>query len=195
ARDTVETAVHLERTLDTDLTRALSGRVPAAVHGTAHDVLVTATVLAFARWRQERGDRVGDDVIAVESDGREEGVVPGAELASTIGRFTSWYPVAPDLPGSPGAQGAEARRALMAVKEHLRETPDRGIGHGLLHHLDDPVGPSVPPRSSSRTVAPPLPSRTRAGCSPANRCRHRPPRCSSRWRSPPPRPRAPTDPG
>ncbi|MEV8449397.1 amino acid adenylation domain-containing protein [Streptomyces parvus] len=145
ARDTVDTAVHLERTLDTDLTRALSGRVPAAVHGTAHDVLVTATALAFARWRQERGERVGDDVIAVESDGREEGVVPGAELASTIGRFTTWYPVSPDLPVSPGAQGAEARRALMAVKEHLRETPDRGIGHGLLHHLDDPVGPSRTP--------------------------------------------------
>ncbi|RST24684.1 hypothetical protein EF908_03920, partial [Streptomyces sp. WAC04770] len=115
------------------------------VHGTAQDVLVTATALAFARWREERGERVGHEVIAVENDGREEGVVPGAHLASTVGRFATWHPVALALPVEPGAQGADARRALMALKEHLRETPDRGIGHGLLHHLDGPAGPSRTP--------------------------------------------------
>ncbi|WP_145501362.1 non-ribosomal peptide synthetase [Streptomyces sp. CFMR 7] len=140
-----DTAAHLERTLDPGLTRALGEQVPAVVHGTAQDVLVTATALAFARWREERGERVGHEVIAVENDGREEGVVPGAHLASTVGRFATWHPVALALPVEPGAQGTDARRALMALKEHLRETPDRGIGHGLLHHLDSPVGPSRTP--------------------------------------------------
>ncbi|MEW2067866.1 amino acid adenylation domain-containing protein [Streptomyces sp. NPDC007346] len=145
ALDTQEGVAHLEHTLDADLTRTLTTRVPAAVHGTAHDVLVAATALAVARWRQERGERVGDDVIAVEGHGREENVVPGAELSATVGRFTTWHPVALTLPVPPGAQGADARRALMALKEHLRETPDGGIGHGLLHHLDDPAGPSRTP--------------------------------------------------
>ncbi|MGW6289849.1 amino acid adenylation domain-containing protein, partial [Streptomyces sp. NPDC055107] len=137
------------------LTRALITRVPAAVHGSVHDVLVAAAALALARWRRERAQRAGHDVIAVEGHGREENVVPGAELSTTVGWFTSWYPVAPDLSAlglsapelsSPaGTAGAEALRALMAVKEHLRETPDQGIGHGLLHHLDDPAGPSRTP--------------------------------------------------
>ncbi|MFD4825019.1 amino acid adenylation domain-containing protein [Streptomyces rubiginosohelvolus] len=149
-RDTRGTVAHLERTLDPDLTRALITRVPAAVHGSVHDVLVAATALALARWREERAERAGHDVIAVEGHGREENVVPGSELSTTVGWFTSWYPVAPDLsapdlsaPAGPG--GDAARRALMAVKEHLRETPDQGIGHGLLHHLDDPAGPSRTP--------------------------------------------------
>ncbi|MEU6500074.1 amino acid adenylation domain-containing protein [Streptomyces californicus] len=155
ALDTRETVAHLERTLDPDLTRALITRVPASVHGSVHDVLVAATALALARRREERAERpgraegperdvpAGRDVIAVEGHGREESVVPGAELSTTVGWFTSWYPVAPDLPAPAG--GDAAHRALMAVKEHLRETPDRGIGHGLLHHLDDPAGPSRTP--------------------------------------------------
>ncbi|MFJ9182358.1 amino acid adenylation domain-containing protein [Streptomyces anulatus] len=150
ALDTRETVAHLERTLDPDLTRALITRVPAAVHGSVHDVLVAAAALALARWRRERGRRAGHDVIAVEGHGREENVVPGSELSTTVGWFTSWYPVspdlsAPDLSPSAGTAGDEARRALMAVKEHLRETPDQGIGHGLLHHLDDPAGPTRTP--------------------------------------------------
>ncbi|MFJ9528252.1 amino acid adenylation domain-containing protein [Streptomyces cyaneofuscatus] len=145
AQDTLETTAHLERTLNPDLTRALTTRAPAAVHGTTHDVLVAATALAFARWREERGEPVGRDVIAVAGHGREESVVPGSELGATVGRFTTWHPVALDLPVPPGAQGADARRALMTVKEHLRETPDGGIGHGLLHHVDGPAGPSRTP--------------------------------------------------
>ncbi|MFF0505034.1 amino acid adenylation domain-containing protein [Streptomyces fimicarius] len=145
ARDTQETVAHLERTLDPDLTLALITRVPAAVHGSVHDVLVAAAALALARWREERAEPSGRDVIAVEGHGREENVVPGAELSTTVGWFTSWYPVAPDLSAAAAAPGDEARRALMAVKEHLRETPDQGIGHGLLHHLDDPAGPSRTP--------------------------------------------------
>ncbi|MFE2978607.1 amino acid adenylation domain-containing protein [Streptomyces sp. NPDC059258] len=145
ALDTQETVAHLERTLDPDLTRALITRVPAAVHGSVHDVLVAATALALARWREERAERPGHDVIAVEGHGREENVVPGSELSTTVGWFTSWYPVAPDLSAPVGPGDDAAHRALMAVKEHLRETSDQGIGHGLLHHLDDPAGPSRTP--------------------------------------------------
>ncbi|WP_411083388.1 amino acid adenylation domain-containing protein [Streptomyces sp. cmx-18-6] len=146
ALDTQDTVAHLERTLDPALTLALLTRVPAAVHGSVHDVLVAAAGLALGRWREERGaGERGGDVIAVEGHGREESVVPGSELSTTVGWFTSWYPVAPDLPAPVPERGGDARSALMAVKEHLRETPDQGIGHGLLHHLDDPAGPSRTP--------------------------------------------------
>ncbi|WP_428986060.1 amino acid adenylation domain-containing protein [Streptomyces pyxinae] len=247
ARDTQETVAHLERTLDTGLTRALLTEVPAGVHGSVQDVLVAAAALAFARWRTERDGPAavlpGADVIAVEHHGREEAVVPGAQLSGTVGWFTSWQPVVLETGTAPGASsedagklpdagtgavrdadgaragvaadqggtragavadadgartgavqapggvrpdagagavqpeagtgavhppeggagdpeagagreaavwpptGEAARAALIAAKEQLRETPDAGIGFGLLHHSADPVGPARTPET------------------------------------------------
>ncbi|MFH9072083.1 non-ribosomal peptide synthetase [Streptomyces alboflavus] len=140
ARDTQDAVAHLERTLPGDLTRALLTDVPAAVHGTVHDVLLAAAALAFGRWRAERGESgLGPDVIAAEGHGREEAVVPGAELSGTVGWFTSWYPVLLDT-GTASAPDAEARAALLSIKEQLRQYEDNGIGHGLLREHTDLLG-------------------------------------------------------
>ncbi|MFJ6074072.1 amino acid adenylation domain-containing protein [Streptomyces sp. NPDC093065] len=137
ARDTRDTVRSLTRTLDSGTTRALLTETPALVHGTVHDVLVAALAVALAAWRHERGqDGAAADVVAVEGHGREEALLPGSDLSTTVGWFTSWYPVVLDTGGvSPHqalADPAAARRLLATLKEHLRRTPDAGIGHGLL---------------------------------------------------------------
>ncbi|ODU06955.1 MAG: hypothetical protein ABS81_03060 [Pseudonocardia sp. SCN 72-86] len=126
------------RTLSTAVPAGVTGRVlgpvPATVHGGVDDVLLTALALAVAR-------DLGADAVTVdlEGHGREEQVVPGAELSRTVGWFTSMHPVRLDLAGIDVADafagGPAAARALKRVKEALRAAPDRGVGYGLLRHL------------------------------------------------------------
>ncbi|AYN30693.1 putative NRPS [Streptomyces albus] len=136
ATDTQDTVRHLARTLDTATTRALLTELPARVHGGVHEILVAALAVAFAAWRAESGERQAPDVIAVEGHGREQDLLPGGDLSATVGWFTSWYPVVLDTAGISPEQALTdplaAQRIMMAAKEHLRATPDAGIGHGLL---------------------------------------------------------------
>ena len=79
-------------------------------------------------------------LVALEGHGREEDVVPGADLSRTVGWFTSIFPVRLD-PGPVDvadalAGGPAAGSALKRVKEQLRAVPDRGLGYGLLRHLN-----------------------------------------------------------
>ncbi|WP_344407673.1 condensation domain-containing protein, partial [Dactylosporangium fulvum] len=67
--------------------------------------------------------------VELEGHGREEQVVPGADLVRTVGWFTSEYPVR--LPAAAGGPAAVVR----GVKERLRAVPDGGIGYGLLRYL------------------------------------------------------------
>ena len=74
-------------------------------------------------------------------------MVPGADLARTVGWFTTLYPVRVDLGAidvdDALAGGADAGRALKAVKEYVRAIPDHGIGFGMLRYLSgesDPLG-------------------------------------------------------
>jgi amino acid adenylation domain-containing protein/non-ribosomal peptide synthase protein (TIGR01720 family) len=89
-----------------------------------NEALLTAVTLAFTRRQQ-----VGSLLIDLEGHGRES-LFPEAELARTVGWFTSIYPVlltvdAHDQPGE----------ALQAIKQQLREVPNGGIGYGLLRYL------------------------------------------------------------
>nr|MDP9122449.1 condensation domain-containing protein [Acidobacteriota bacterium] len=114
--------------LTADETAALLGEVLRPYHLRADEVLLTALGLALCEWT-----RSGSVLIGVESHGREE-LFADLHPARTIGWFTSLAPVLLELPpdGGPGA-------SLIAVKEQLRRVPHRGIGHGLLRYLGDPV--------------------------------------------------------
>ena len=67
-------------------------------------------------------------------------MVPGADLARTVGWFTTIFPVRIDLSGvdpvDAFAGGPAAGVAAKTVKEQLRAVPDRGIGFGLLRYLN-----------------------------------------------------------
>ncbi|ROP35987.1 non-ribosomal peptide synthetase [Saccharothrix texasensis] len=140
ARDTVGTARTSEVALTVEETAPLLTEVPAAFHAGVDDVLLTALALAVGRWRERRGRGAETSVLLqVEGHGRED-VVPDVELSRTVGWFTSVHPVRLDPGRVPWpellAGGPAAGTALKRVKEQLRELPEKGVGYGLLRHLN-----------------------------------------------------------
>ncbi|HEY0602843.1 MAG TPA: amino acid adenylation domain-containing protein, partial [Herpetosiphonaceae bacterium] len=122
--NTVASAASVETVFGVDETRALLQEVPAVYQTQINDVLLTALVQAFGRWTGTAAL-----LIELEGHGREE-LFEDADLTRTVGWFTTLYPVLLDLRRVIG-QG----EALKAIKEQLRQVPNRGIGYGLLRYL------------------------------------------------------------
>ncbi|OIK05272.1 non-ribosomal peptide synthetase [Streptomyces monashensis] len=141
ARDVTDTVDTVRVQVPADVTQTLLTTVPAVFRGGVDDGLLAALALALARWRAARGVSASQTLVRLEGHGREEHLVPGADLSGTIGWFTAMYPVRLDLAGIDVADafagGAAAGRALKAVKEQLRAVPDHGMGYGLLRHLNE----------------------------------------------------------
>ncbi|MFH8342787.1 amino acid adenylation domain-containing protein [Streptomyces sp. AM6-12] len=121
--------------LPADVTEAVLTTLPAAFKGTGTDVLLAALALAVNRWG---GDR--STLVRLEGHGREEDIVPGADLSRTVGWFTSMYPARVDVRGVDLADvlagGPAAGQAVKRVKEQLRGVPDKGMGYALLRWLN-----------------------------------------------------------
>ncbi|GHH09290.1 non-ribosomal peptide synthetase [Streptomyces lanatus] len=118
ARDTRATIRRHWTTVGPDLTTPLTA-------ASVQEVLLTALALAVPAWR-DTPDR--SLLVALEGHGREEHLVPGADLSSTLGWFTSVHPVRLD----PGTRDTDHVRR---VRDQLTALPDKGIGYGLLRHL------------------------------------------------------------
>ncbi|MFJ9033251.1 amino acid adenylation domain-containing protein [Streptomyces sp. NPDC102274] len=138
--DTHATSSRFTVELAADRTTALLTTLPAAFGAGVSDVLLTAFALAVVEWRRRTGRSANSAVLLdLEGHGREP-VLEGVDLSRTVGWLTSAHPVRID-PGtvawSEVTSGAAALgRALKTVKEQLRLLPDRGIGYGLLRHLN-----------------------------------------------------------
>lgn len=142
-RDVAATVDTVRIQVPSDVTKALLDTVPAVFRGGVDDGLLAGLALALARWRQRRGVAgcsAYSTLVRLEGHGREEHVVPGADLSGTVGWFTAMFPVRLDLAGVDVADafagGPAAGRAIKAVKEQLRAVPDNGMGYGLLRHLN-----------------------------------------------------------
>ncbi|WUC79116.1 amino acid adenylation domain-containing protein [Streptomyces sp. NBC_00536] len=147
ARDVVGVGRQLSVTLPAPATAALLGRVPALFKAGPDEAMLTALALAVARWRRARGRGEGSAVlVGLEGHGREE-IAEGLDLSRTVGWFTSLYPVAVDPGTAPQDElwsgGPALGAAFKAVKEQLRAVPDKGIGYGLLRHLNPQTGPEL----------------------------------------------------
>ncbi|MGC9535805.1 amino acid adenylation domain-containing protein [Streptomyces sp. UG1] len=116
ARDTRATLRRHWTTLGPDITAPLTA-------ASVQEVLLTALALAVPDWRGAPDRSV---LIALEGHGREEHLVPGADLSSTLGWFTSVFPVRLD---------AGTTDHVRRVRGQLAALPDKGIGYGLLRHL------------------------------------------------------------
>ncbi|MGA4837700.1 amino acid adenylation domain-containing protein [Streptomyces sp. G45] len=142
--DTVATVDSVRVDLPDRATEALLSQLPAKFRCGAQDGLLAGLALALARWRRERGVSASSCLVALEGHGREESVVPGADLSRTVGWFTSVHPARLDVAGcaldEAFAGGPAAGGAVKAVKEHLRSVPDQGLGYGLLRHLNPETG-------------------------------------------------------
>jgi amino acid adenylation domain-containing protein/non-ribosomal peptide synthase protein (TIGR01720 family) len=128
AVDTRATMLATRTFLDEETTEALLTRVPARHGVTVDDVLLSGLAHAVSRWRDASDTSL---LLALEGHGRDEQVVPGADLSGTVGWFTSVYPVRVD----PGDLASDVHKGLRRVSEQLA-VPDKGIGHGLLRYLN-----------------------------------------------------------
>ncbi|GCB53366.1 non-ribosomal peptide synthetase [Streptomyces sp. NL15-2K] len=147
AVDVVRTARRLTVTLPDAVTGPLLGTVPAVFNAAVDEVLLTGLALAVGRWRRERGRGEGSAVlVGLEGHGREE-IVEGVDLSRTVGWFTSLYPVAVDPGPAPADEvwsgGPALGTAFKTVKEQLRAIPDKGIGYGMLRHLNPATAPEL----------------------------------------------------
>lgn len=140
ARDVASTVETVTVTVPAGVTAQVLDRLPALVRGGPDDVLLTALALALVGWSHSRGAGTGSVLVRLEGHGREDHIVPGADLSSTLGWLTAMYPVRLDLTGidveSAVSGGSAAGDAVKAVKESLRRIPDKGIGYGVLRQLD-----------------------------------------------------------
>ncbi|WP_282796165.1 non-ribosomal peptide synthetase [Streptomyces sp. CC224B] len=140
AVDVVSTLSRVRVQLPARVTETLLTRLPAAFRGGVNDGLLTALAMAVAKWRAARGVSEPSALIRLEGHGREEAAAPGADLSRTVGWFTSVFPVRLDVSGADlddaFAGGPAAGALVKAVKEQLLALPDKGIGYGLLRHLN-----------------------------------------------------------
>ncbi|MGK8523604.1 condensation domain-containing protein [Nocardia asteroides] len=150
AVDRTGTLRMVERDVPAEVTTALLTTLPGLFHGSVNDALLATLALALVRWR-------GSDpsaLVRLEGHGRQEEVVPGADLSRTIGWFTSLYPVRLDLAGidvdNALAGGPALGKAIRAVKHQLLAVPDKGIGFGLLRYLNAETARQLPERLPGR---------------------------------------------
>jgi amino acid adenylation domain-containing protein/non-ribosomal peptide synthase protein (TIGR01720 family) len=123
AGDESTVSFELNREETTDLLQTL----PSVYHHRIDDALLSALARALAGWTGSPRLRV-----ELEGHGREpiSGDADDLDLSRTVGWFTSQYPVV--LEGGDASPG----EALVSAKERLRAVPGRGIGYGLLRHLN-----------------------------------------------------------
>ncbi|MFF0532968.1 amino acid adenylation domain-containing protein [Nocardia amikacinitolerans] len=140
AVDTEPTMRSITVRVPVEVTEALLTTLPALYRGGVNDGLLASLALAVRAWRARRGVDSPTTRIRLEGHGREENVVPGADLTRTLGWFTSVYPVAIDLSDIDTVDaltdGAVLADVLKSVKEQLLAVPDKGIGFGMLRHLN-----------------------------------------------------------
>ncbi|MFJ8630152.1 non-ribosomal peptide synthase/polyketide synthase [Streptomyces sp. NPDC093568] len=150
SRDTYASARHLTLTLPAAVTERVLTRVPSVFRAEVNDVLLAAFALAWARRAGARGAGV---LLDLEGHGREEDLVDRADLSRTVGWFTSLHPVRLDTSAADLSEafagGPAAGAVVKRVKEQLREVPDKGIGYGLVRHLN--------PRTAAKFAGLPTP--------------------------------------
>ncbi|WP_455749893.1 amino acid adenylation domain-containing protein, partial [Nocardia tengchongensis] len=151
AIDRVPAVRAVEVELDADVTTALLTTLPALFDGTVEDTLLAALGLAVMRWRMEPSEAV---LVRLEGHGRQQEIVPGADLSRTLGWFTTVYPVRlalSDIPIRDALAGGPAMgAAIRAIKHQLMAVPDKGIGYGMLRYLNPETGPELPARVPGR---------------------------------------------
>ncbi|MFF1376346.1 amino acid adenylation domain-containing protein [Streptomyces sp. NPDC058308] len=146
ARDTADTLASLRVRVPAELTEALLTRVPASLHSTTNEVLLTGLAVALAGWRDapRHTSTHTSTLIDLEGHGRQDDLA-GADTARVVGWFTSMAPVRLDPGAVPAAElrtgGPAVGRALQQVKEQLRAVPDNGFAYGLLRHLNPETAP------------------------------------------------------
>ncbi|MCG4262548.1 non-ribosomal peptide synthetase, partial [Acetobacter senegalensis] len=107
---------------DEELTRRLIEAAPRAYRMGVEDVLLAALGQALGGWSGQ--DHV---LVDLEGHGRED-ILPGLDLSSTVGWFTTRYTAVVPVADN-------ARASLIGTKESIRSIPDKGFGLGVLRSM------------------------------------------------------------
>jgi non-ribosomal peptide synthase protein (TIGR01720 family) len=126
-KNTVASARTISVSLNADETRELLQALPVAYRTHINEVLLTALARAVRAWT-----KTDSLLVDLEGHGRED-IFAGVDLSRTVGWFTTIFPVVLDCKDSPV-------ETLRAVKEQLRNIPNRGIGYGLLKYMTNEAG-------------------------------------------------------
>ena len=146
-RDTHGTAQHRRQRISAALTAAVLWRLGEAFSCTVEEILLCAAGRACARLWQSL--RLG---VMLESHGRDSRD-PNVDLSRSVGWLTAEYPVLLDF-AAVEDDADDGIQALRAVKRALRGIPERGLGYGVLRHLDAQSGPELAALEAARR--PPL---------------------------------------
>ncbi|WP_332847130.1 non-ribosomal peptide synthetase [Pseudomonas lactucae] len=120
-------AVERRLRLPAELTRRLHKEAPGAYRTRLDELLLVALARVLCRQSGQASLSV-----ALEGHGRDALPAPyheGLNIERSVGWFTSLYPVRL----SPGL--GDLGSAIKAVKEQLRQVPNKGIGYGALRYL------------------------------------------------------------
>lgn len=123
--NTVADTASLAGSLSIDATTQLLGPVHKAYRTQVDDLLLTALSSALCQWAER--DSI---LIELEGHGRED-LFDGVDLSRSVGWLTSLYPVRLT------PNNAELGSSLKAIKEQLRQVPDKGLGYGVLRYLKE----------------------------------------------------------
>ena len=112
--------------------------------GPTEVLLATFAVAVGAVFAESGRSRLFVDL---EGHGRDEALVPGAELSRTVGWFTAFWPVPVDLPAGPpdswAADTGAIDSVIKQVKERLARPQYSGLEYGLLTELADGAQPQA----------------------------------------------------
>ncbi|MDG9672358.1 condensation domain-containing protein, partial [Hahella sp. CR1] len=129
--DYQRTAYHSLQLSET-LTQQLLQQSNACYHTQINDLLLTALLLAVTDW-------TGGDSLRVDLEGHgREALFEDTNLSETVGWFTSVFPVHLRKATSASADStdsAEIGEHIKAVKEQLRQIPNKGIDYGVLQRF------------------------------------------------------------
>ncbi|OUS25460.1 hypothetical protein A9Q99_21275 [Gammaproteobacteria bacterium 45_16_T64] len=137
-------------TLDTDQTQRLLSQVNGAYRTDIEDILLSALAMTVSHWAEKEDAREAHEVasdnastspgnrvyLQLESHGREN-IATSVDVTSTLGWFTSVFPVLLDIDGVDIANPKDYGALIQSVKEQLRQVGagDGGFSFGLLRYL------------------------------------------------------------
>ncbi|HEU4360688.1 MAG TPA: amino acid adenylation domain-containing protein [Mycobacterium sp.] len=105
------------------------------------EFLLTATAMTVAGWRRLRGqDPATGTLVSLEGHGRADALL-GTDTTSTVGWFTTAFPIRLGAAGCDVVQGetdpGAARALLDSVCTELAAIPDEGLDYGLLRYVEN----------------------------------------------------------
>lgn len=137
--DTVATESRLTVEVPPAVSETILTDIPDRIHGHVNDALVAALYLALRQWRADRDLEGAEVLIEMEGHGREPQYAGDPDLSSTVGWFTTLYPVAlhdTDFDWRAALSGDhQLGAAVRSVKDQLRRVPSHGLSYGALRYL------------------------------------------------------------